>query len=475
MGFPNMIIKNKKQKILEESKKEEKEEKKETKGEEEEKEKQEEDEKEADNEDIEKQEKEKYTLFPKFGYSLIEENKDEEIYKYRGNFKLFETHCILAQLFPCSESNLYSYNFEDKKNDNKEKNNKEKLSEKERINYIYQLLSMSLLGEGNYALFKYIYLTPSRFFKYENLYEEMLDILSQEKENKIYDLTEIKKNGEICLKRINYEINRMKKNISTMFGKKIDYETNDKNEKPDLPENMREINENAEETEEFTGFYPKILPDKISKIEYVMETEKDYICLIIINYYTSIIDLEKIKKKSNSEEKEQSPIQDKNEIILEKNEINKEEDNDEDDEYERLNHKTFYRNKIEDDEEKIIEKLVKLYKKTNLKKITVINELENNLHKKIKDEITLSRFILYSNKHEQLFWQGEFKEKEHYSFVKYNYYYPEYSNGYMEKMDDLLVIYRRNMILDFIKDKALVFNIQTTQKRKELNGSNDSF
>jgi hypothetical protein len=334
---------------------------------------------------------------------------------------------------------------------------------------------MSLLGEGNYALFKYIYLTPSRFFKYENLYEEMLDILSQEKENKIYDLTEIKKNGEICIKRVNYEINRMKKNISTMFGKKIDYETNDKNEKPDLPENMREINENAEETEEFTGFYPKILPDKISKIEYVMETEKDYICLIIINYYTSIIDLEKIKKKSNSEEKEQSPIQDKNEIILEKNKIDKEEDSDEDDEYERLNHKTFYRNKIEDDEEKIIEKLVKLYKKTNLKKITVINELENNLHKKIKDEITLSRFILYSNKHEQLFWQGEFKEKEHYSFVKYNYYYPEYSNGYMEKMDDLLVIYRRNMILDFIKDKALVFNIQTTQKRKELNGSNDSF
>jgi hypothetical protein len=198
----------------------------------------------------------------------------------------------LDQVFPCYESNLYSYNFEDKKNDNKEK-----LSEKERIDYIYQLLSMSLLGEGNYALFKYIYLTPSRFFKYENLYEEMLDILSQEKENKIYDLTEIKKNGEICLKRINYEINRMKKNISTMFGKKIDYETNDKNEKPDLPENMREINENAEETEEFTGFYPRILPDKISKIEYVMETEKDYICLIIINYYTSIIDIEKIKKK----------------------------------------------------------------------------------------------------------------------------------------------------------------------------------
>ena len=476
MGFPNMIIKNKKQKVLEEAKKEEKKDKKDTKLEEEEKDKQEEDEEnEVSDKGRENQEKEKNTLFPKFGYSLIEENKDEEIYKYRGNFKLHETHCILAQLFPCSESNLYSYNFEDKKNDNKEKNNKEKLSEKERNDYIYQLLSMSLLGEGNYALFKYIYLTPSRFFKYENLYDEMLDILSQEKDDKIYDLTEIKKNGEICIKRINYEINRMKKNISKMFGKKMDYENNDKNEKPDLPENMMEFNEKSEETEEFTGFYPRILPDKISKIEYVLETEKDYICLIIINYYTTVIDLEKKKKKSNSEEKEQSPIPDKNEIIIEENKINKDEDSDEDDEDDRLNHKTFYRNKIEDDEEKIIEKLLKFYKQTNLRKITIINEIDNNLHKKIKDEITLSRFILYSNKHEHLFWQGEFKEKEHYSFEKYNYYYPQYSNGYMEKMDDLLVIYRRNMILDFIKDKALVFNIQTTQKRKELNGSNDSF
>ena len=42
-------------------------------------------------------------------------------------------------------------------------------------------------------------------------------------------------------------------------------------------------------------------------------------------------------------------------------------------------------------------------------------------------------------------------------------------------MDDLLLIYRRNMLLDFIKDKALVFNIQTSSKNKELNGSNDSF
>ena len=469
MGFPNIIIKNKKPKILEDSKKEDK---KETKGEEDEKEKQDE-EKGENNEIRENQGKEKYIIFPKFGYSLIEENKDNEIYKYRGNYKLFETHCILAQLFPCSESNLYSYNFENEKNDNKIKYNKEKLSEKERKDYIYKLLSMSLLGEGNYALFKYIYLTQSRFIKYDNLYEEMLDILCEEKDGNIYDLTEIKKNGEICKKRINYEINKVKKNISSMIEKNLDFEENQDKKKPDLPDNMRAYNEENTEIEEFTGFYPKFLPDKISKIEYILETERDLVCLVKINYYTTVIDLEKIK----NEEKGQSQSQNQNEINIEKNEIYKEEEKDEDDVYENLRNKTFYRNKIDDDEEKILKKLITFYKKTRgtLKKITIINEIENDLNKKIKEEVSLSRIILYSNKYEKLFWKGEFQEKENYSFVKYNYYYPEYSNGYMDKMDDLLLIYRRNMLLDFIKDKALVFNIQTSSKNKELNGSNDSF
>ena len=40
----------------------------------------------------------------------------------------------------------------------------------------------ALLGEGSYPIFKYIYLIQSRFLKYENLYEELLDILSKEKE-----------------------------------------------------------------------------------------------------------------------------------------------------------------------------------------------------------------------------------------------------------------------------------------------------
>ena len=102
------------------------------------------------------------------------------------------------------------------------------MDEKERKIYIYKLLCLALLDEGNYCLFKYIYLTPSRFIiKYPNLYEEIIDILKNE--NK-YDLTEIIKNAEICIKRVNFEINRINDTISLISKKKIDVDDEDEKE-----------------------------------------------------------------------------------------------------------------------------------------------------------------------------------------------------------------------------------------------------
>ena len=131
-----MIIKNKKEKIKEEPKK----------GIDRYKNDSDEEKEDADDED---NKKEMYTMFPKFCLSLIKENKENEIYKYISTFKRHETNCILAQLFPCSDNNLF---YEDIKEFKREKI----LSEKERKDYIYKLLTMSLLGEGNYALLKYI-------------------------------------------------------------------------------------------------------------------------------------------------------------------------------------------------------------------------------------------------------------------------------------------------------------------------------
>jgi hypothetical protein len=93
MGTPTMIIKSKKEKIKEKPKKEADGNKIDT-------------DEEKDDED-EDDEKDKCSIFPKFGLELLKENKDNEIFKYITIFKRYETHCILAQLFPCSDNNLY--------------------------------------------------------------------------------------------------------------------------------------------------------------------------------------------------------------------------------------------------------------------------------------------------------------------------------------------------------------------------------
>ena len=167
----------------------------------------------------EKEDNKKKFFWPLFGNKLLENSENGEIFKYTNNIKIYESHCILAQLFPCSNIEFYS-NAQSIEND-------EKLSENERINYIYKLISISLLNEGNYALFKYIYLTPSRFIsKYSNLYEEIIDILS--KDNK-YDLIEIKKNAEFCIKRINFETKKVYNNISIMTDKKLEESDDEEN------------------------------------------------------------------------------------------------------------------------------------------------------------------------------------------------------------------------------------------------------
>ena len=76
MGFPYMIIKNKKEIIKEEPKKEIDRYKLDT-------------DEEKEDEDDEDNKKEIYTIFPKCSLSLIKENKENEIYKY-NLFFLFQ-------------------------------------------------------------------------------------------------------------------------------------------------------------------------------------------------------------------------------------------------------------------------------------------------------------------------------------------------------------------------------------------------
>ena len=165
------------------------------------------------------------------------------------------------------------------------------MSEEERKEYIYKLLRISLLDEGNYCLFKYIYLMQSRFIlKYGNLYEEMIDLLSKEEK---YNLSEIKKIAEICTKRIEFEVNTIKKNLAKITNKNLEEEddfTNDNskieekeedkkdsNKIPELPPNMKENYVANNDIQEFIGFIPDHIPDSIEKVVYLLMEDSEKI------------------------------------------------------------------------------------------------------------------------------------------------------------------------------------------------------
>ena len=68
-------------------------------------------------------------FWPKFGLPYLRNSDIGEAYKYTSGTKIYETHCILAILFPCTQDSLY---------DPLEFHKKEqKLSEEERKKYIY--------------------------------------------------------------------------------------------------------------------------------------------------------------------------------------------------------------------------------------------------------------------------------------------------------------------------------------------------
>ena len=129
----------------------------------------------------------------------------KHIYKYVSFFHEHDDFCLLGRIMPEIDDKGEIINKISKS-----------IDDKERKKLIYDLLKLMLIGKGNYTVFKYIYLLPARCIYYDNLYEEMIDILEQENidnKNIVYDLQEIKNNAEICIKKVKYEINKQIKKI----------------------------------------------------------------------------------------------------------------------------------------------------------------------------------------------------------------------------------------------------------------------
>ena len=361
-------------------------------------------------------------FWPKFGLPYLQKYKTEEMFKYISNIKIYESHCILAQLFPCSDDLIYD-NFDFIKGE-------PKLNEEERKEYIYKLLSLALLNEGNYCLFKYIYLTPSRFIiKYKNLYEEILEILSEDQNNK-FDLTEIKKNAEIYINLINYELKEDFENKSNSV---------DNNEK-ELQENLRKIFKEYKSIEEFTGFIPKHIPDKISKVIYYSDDNS----LIRLEYYTTYKELETLRKEKHLKNK--------------KEEIKDEDDNEDDEDNEDEENNNENEDFINIDDENVEMELNEHIFLLNF--VERLNDSNKNyigiIDPKVKEKnakLSLLRFIFFNNnENETLFRENiNAEEKKNLKYEK-NFFVTDLPNiGYAnrENYGEIFNTYRKDYNLEF--------------------------
>jgi hypothetical protein len=209
----------------------------------------------------------------------MDNNIDKEIFEYINYNHIRKDRCILSILFPSS------YKINEKDNNN--------LDEKDRLDLIYELIEISLgfnkIKEGNYFLFKYIYLMQSRTIKYDNLYEEIKQLLenANKNNNNKYDLIKLKNNEKKCIELINYETKSinyiMDLNSSNMLNS-IN-EKNKYNTKPELPDCLKGSNDilNEKKNKDYIGLISDIVPDEIGKI---------YINLIASNNNLSIFKFE---------------------------------------------------------------------------------------------------------------------------------------------------------------------------------------
>ena len=442
------------------------------------------------------EEAKKKQFLPLFGNKLLQQLENGEIFKYTNYIKLYETHCILAQLFPCTNDEFYiNKDFIEKD---------EKLKEKEKKEYMYKLLSIALLEEGNYCLFKYIYLTPSRFItKYSNLYEEIIDILKKEN---TYDLKEILQNAELCIKRINFEINRINDSINLITNKKIDDDNSDNNsdkdkdktddEKnndlkgppPGLPEKMMKGYKENDDIEEFTGFIPRYIPDSIQKVVYSQIGIKDNIILLCAKYYTASKSVVSLR---NKEEKkiEKNEIKEENENI-EKEKQEETEIKDENQRKSMIDDITDNLNKYnitvkfnkEKRELSIIADDIKMSESLLLKKlinaviggnkIVITNESYDN---KEPPKLSLIRYILLSAAHYKNIIRLIIKENNQSELMKHNFYAPIYIMSCIKSNNcaDIFNVYRKNKVLDFINENSLLFNL--TIKENHYINNDDYF
>ena len=422
--------------------------------------------------------------WPLFGERLIMEEKDrnnnknnmklklrKHIFKYIGIRHKYEKYCLLSLLFP-------------EEDDKKENGNKSKelIDENERIKLIYDLLKLILIGRGNYCLFKYIYLLPARSLYYKNLYEEMIDILEEKNNKKLYDLREIKKNADICIKRINFEVDKTIKDL-----KYIDYDKYKKTGEYILPEMMKKYYIDNYKVENFIGINPNMIPSDIYSEEIKIIASGTNMYLIRLKYFTkyktpeeirnnltnkiemsNITGKEKndnIKIKENKKEERNKKNEDKKRQSSQNQDLGEEEEEEDDEEN---NEEELYSD--EEDSEKMDisifnneldgkEFMFKIIEKLQRTKKIIIED--SSIENKENIKPSLIRFIILSTQDSESDIHIRISKNNIPNEINLNYYYPDFfiDNIKEKNISNFMNIFRIRNDLRFLGTKHIGINI----------------
>ena len=225
---------------------------------------------------LEKDEINKNSNSLNFGINIMNNNINEEIFEYISYNHIIKERCVLANLFPSK------YN-----------KNMDILEENDRLDLIYELIEICFgynqNKNGNYFLFKYIYLMQPRNMKYENLYEEMKSLLNSSA-NKKYNLTQIQSKEKKCIEIINYEKGNLEYIITLSAGVLSTMNRKEKyKSRPELPNEFKECNNLMDErmNTDYYGFIVNMVPYQVSKIYISLIASNENMSIFRFEYYTN--------------------------------------------------------------------------------------------------------------------------------------------------------------------------------------------
>jgi hypothetical protein len=296
----------------------------------------------------------------------------------------------------------------------------------------------------------------SRSIKYNNIYEEIKEILknANQNNNNKYDITRIEKAEKECLELIKYETDNENYIIEISQNKK----QNDKKykTKPKLSEVFKSseylIDDNI--NKEYIGNISNFIPHEIGKIKIILTAANKNMSIFRFEYFSTFFTKKQLM--TLSEEKKEFKYEN-----VKRGDIS-EKDNNEDNKYEKLK-LDFSIIKEKKNEIGFLSYINQIINYNNNKMIVIENK--DVLDKKIIKSSIIRYYIISKNKN---VFKIEINKKESNRDILNNFYLPDIIHNFVEENGfcNLLNIHRIKNEFKFLTPSSIGISIKTANAEK---------